>query len=1075
LDLSGWLEPDGGTMTALLTCPQCGGDWKNDDQFCGSCGFERILADIVDRLRRATLGEFDILRPLGRGGMAAVFLAHEIALDRKVAIKVMSPGLVLGEGMVERFKQEAITIAQLYHPGIVSLYSVRQAEGLHFFVMRYVEGRSLEEVLQHRRLPLPVVRSVLYQVGTALAYAHRSGVVHRDIKPANILIDRDGNAVVTDFGIAKAAERPSQTLTGALVGTPVYMSPEQCRGGEVSGQSDQYSLGAVAYELLTGEPPFSGSTLTIMQAHVDRAPRPIPELRADCPPEVATAVLRMLEKDPARRWPRLADALTALGAEPLAEDHPLRAELTGDVQFGVADSLTPTSPIPLGRVATAPPPPARPATGISIMPAPASLEVGDSFRLVAVLLGHNGTRLPPRVVEWQSDAPGVLRVDAAAGTAVGLAAGTATVTASCQGVSAQLRVEIASARADDIVIEPMTEPLQSGEEVRLEATARDKHGWPVYRPVVWQSGDTTIAEVTPHGTIRGGAPGTVRITAVLDDARASLVIPVLPPRVAGVDIAEPPTAVVVGRSVSLRATPVDRLNTPLPGRPVEWSSSDEGIATVTDDGRVAGVRPGSVVLTAMCEGARAMVRVGVVAAEPWPSPAEPGLVAPIPRRRSRRARRRAVVAALGLALAAGVVWLARRPPAPVPHPAPEASAYLGGTIGVDTARAAVAVVITERPTRPVRPDSQLMLRAEALDAARRPVPGAAVVWSSSDSAVARVEATTGRVVAVRPGRAVLVATSGTSRDSVSIVVRRPGVRLPAVQSIAIEPVPSLTVGAVAALQAHAFGAGGDSVPGADLTWSSSNPEVATVEPLSGVVHGIDVGTAKLTVRSGRSFAATQVTVRGTPVAALQILGGRPMAVGEVVDLRIAARDARGEELPGVAVSWTSSDSTVAAVDGATGMVVGRAPGMVTIVARAEAAVSSIRLSVLPRPERLTAAGEAEPTDPHLLAGVEECYGAVRTRDVPRLTSMWRPETGADQNRLAQLGRVLRDLNAKVGPRVDHVPTTGQEAASMQFGVPLTWRESGGARALQLVFRADFVRAAGRWEMSSCRVIGQPRF
>jgi serine/threonine-protein kinase len=205
------------------------------------------LDDIVARLRQATLGEYEIGRELGRGGMAAVFSAHDLALDRKVAIKVMSPGLVLGEGMTERFKQEAITVAQLHHPSIVSVYSVRQAEGLHFFVMQNVEGRSLEQVLQQaRRLPLPMVRSILYQVGSALAYAHRARVVHRDVKPANILIDQDGNAVVTDFGIAKAAERPVNTLTGALVGTPAYMSPEQCAGGEVSGLSEQYSLGAQA-------------------------------------------------------------------------------------------------------------------------------------------------------------------------------------------------------------------------------------------------------------------------------------------------------------------------------------------------------------------------------------------------------------------------------------------------------------------------------------------------------------------------------------------------------------------------------------------------------------------------------------------------------------------------------------------------------------------------------------------------------------------------------------------------------------------------------------------------------------
>ena len=278
-------------MSATLTCLRCGGDLGPGDRFCAQCGTawapctvcsrpllesDRVCPDcgataapillpdpvpvapspwdeMVERLRRATAGEFEIGPELGRGGMAAVFLAHDLALDRQVAIKVMSPAVLLGDGMTERFRQEAVTIARLHHPHIVPVYAVRHGEGLHYFVMRYVRGRSLDQVIQRAgRLPLPIVRSILWQVAAGLTYAHRAGVVHRDIKPANILIDEDGDAIVTDFGIAKAAERPSQTQSGALVGTPAYMSPEQCRGGEVSWASDQYALGAVAYEMITG-------------------------------------------------------------------------------------------------------------------------------------------------------------------------------------------------------------------------------------------------------------------------------------------------------------------------------------------------------------------------------------------------------------------------------------------------------------------------------------------------------------------------------------------------------------------------------------------------------------------------------------------------------------------------------------------------------------------------------------------------------------------------------------------------------------------------------------------------------
>ena len=408
------------------------------------------MADIVERLRRATLGEFEIGRELGRGGMAAVFLAHEISLDRKVAIKVMSPGLLLGEGMVERFKHEAITIAQLHHPNIVSVYSVRQAEGLHFFVMRYVQGRSLEHVVQRAgRLPLPVVRSILHQVGSALTYAHRSRVIHRDIKPGNILIDEEGNAVVTDFGIAKAAERPSRTLTGALVGTPAYMSPEQCSGGEVSGASDQYSLGAVLYELLTGVPLFAGSTLTVMQAHVERPP---PRIRERC--ERVPARGRGRDPPHARQGsgravapPGRRDGGARRGSAGGRRSSPCRAEPAGCPARGARPC--PARPRPRARRRG----PARPVRavsaravgGISIMPAPADLETGDSFSLVAVIRGEHGTRLPPRAVRWSTDAPDILRLDGTGGIATAVAPGTAIVTATCKEVTALLRVEVAAA------------------------------------------------------------------------------------------------------------------------------------------------------------------------------------------------------------------------------------------------------------------------------------------------------------------------------------------------------------------------------------------------------------------------------------------------------------------------------------------------------------------------------------------------------------------------------------------------------------------------------------------------------
>jgi serine/threonine protein kinase len=309
---------------------------------------------LLERLRVATRGEYDIYGELGRGGMATVYLAHEISLDRKVAIKVMSPAMVHGAGLVERFKREARTAANLAHPNIIPIYTVREVDDLLFCVIKLVQGTPLDAIMRELdELPIRMVQAILAQVGDALAYAHRHGVVHRDVKPGNILIDDDGWAVVTDFGIAKVPELEGLTMTGVAVGTPTYMSPEQGAGGDVTGASDQYSLGVVAYEMLTGRPPFTGtSMMAILYSHFHDPPPPLETLRPDCPASLRNAVMRMLSKDPAHRWPSLSEAIVAMDARPLDRDDPTRDHLISLVRTGenhriVSSIQTPRSPIPL--------------------------------------------------------------------------------------------------------------------------------------------------------------------------------------------------------------------------------------------------------------------------------------------------------------------------------------------------------------------------------------------------------------------------------------------------------------------------------------------------------------------------------------------------------------------------------------------------------------------------------------------------------------------------------------------------------------------------------------------------------
>src|SRR2546421_3001216 len=311
----------------------------------------------LEALRRATLGEYEILLELGHGGMATVYLGHDLALDRKVAIKVLAPALVLmGEGMVERFKREARTAAALSHPHIIPIYAVKESEDVLYFVMKYVRGRALDAVIRDvGPLPLAMAQAIIAQVSDALGYAHRHGVIHRDVKSANIMLDEDGWAVVTDFGIAKVVQAEGLTLTGVTVGTPTYMSPEQCDMREVTGASDQYSLGVVAYEMLTGHLPFKGdSTMSVMYAHFNEPPRPVTELRADCPPNLGAGVMRMLEKEPSRRWPSMDDVVAVCGRPSLRHDDPVRREMITLAKAGASAHLlaqlnTPTSPIVLSR------------------------------------------------------------------------------------------------------------------------------------------------------------------------------------------------------------------------------------------------------------------------------------------------------------------------------------------------------------------------------------------------------------------------------------------------------------------------------------------------------------------------------------------------------------------------------------------------------------------------------------------------------------------------------------------------------------------------------------------------------
>lgn len=268
---------------------------------------ERVLSD-----------HYELDSEIGRGGMGIVYRAKDRRLKRTVAIKLLPPELAFRSDIKTRFLREAETAAQLSHPNIVPIYTVDETEGLVFFVMAYVDGENLaKRIFERGVLPCDEVRRVLRDVADALAYAHERGVVHRDIKPDNIIIaSQTGRPMVTDFGIARAVSDGDSrlTATGMAIGTPAYMSPEQAAGERtIDGRSDLYSLGVVAYQMLAGTPPFiAGSTPAMLVKHISERPIPVQQRRADVPEDLGRAVMLLLEKDPANRFPSASALVTAL-------------------------------------------------------------------------------------------------------------------------------------------------------------------------------------------------------------------------------------------------------------------------------------------------------------------------------------------------------------------------------------------------------------------------------------------------------------------------------------------------------------------------------------------------------------------------------------------------------------------------------------------------------------------------------------------------------------------------------------------------------------------------------------------
>ncbi|MCB9534669.1 MAG: protein kinase [Myxococcales bacterium] len=383
-----------------MDCPQCGHVNTAEARFCARCGAGLEIHISEDRSAYNTPvapgtifeGKYQVLEEIGRGGMGVVYRGHDLSLDRLVAIKVLPEQFNTDDEVIARFKREARAMAALDHPNVVPVYAIGQQRMFHYFVMKFLEGATVAELLERKRKtddpqfrPERVRRTVM-QVCLGLGHAHKRGLIHRDIKPGNIMLSPDGHVTIMDFGIVKEATGgEALTRTGLVFGTPEYMAPEQAQGQTApSPQTDLYSLGVVAYEMLSGVPPFKGDTpFSVVLKHIKSPPAPLVEELPEVSLDLQDVVFRALEKKPSDRWPSAQAMHDALADIDFNRPSAVRTRTSvvslpppkvDDVPLEPPRPSAPSRPLPPPPPPSRPPPPPLPSVGeINAEPPPGNI------------------------------------------------------------------------------------------------------------------------------------------------------------------------------------------------------------------------------------------------------------------------------------------------------------------------------------------------------------------------------------------------------------------------------------------------------------------------------------------------------------------------------------------------------------------------------------------------------------------------------------------------------------------------------------------------------------------------------